>query len=167
MSRYRSLGDDPVSIEFLTLIGQIVIDFSRIERSLDVSLARGESIIGSMHYRDGQPPTNLKEKIKALRKMCRSVARLKAHVAWVDASLKRLSELSDYRHCIVHGFCHGITDDVDPQIHFRRARYTLSKADSMSMIATRAQLKSLIDELRQAQHAFFLITMQVVQHHRE
>lgn len=151
---------DAISTDFLILIGRIVIGWSRIERAIDVAIISGRHRIPK-HFEKGSP-ISLSRKVKAFRALCNRTRALSKQLLWIEKRIADLLVLAEERHTIVHGFFHGISGEIEPQIYFRRAS-PLSGDAGKRLIATRAELECLVQRLKQADFDFMMLLMMILQ----
>jgi hypothetical protein len=143
---------DEVSTDFLVLIGRIVIEWSRIERALDIALA---SVHGKAHW-------PFAKKIGMLRELCKQMPSLAQHLTWIATRLDEVLELAKYRNTIIHGFFHGVSSEDEPQIYFRRAT-PLTGEPGHRVLATRAELEEIIQKIKKADFDFMIVMIMVSQ----
>lgn len=142
---------DAVSADFLVLIGQIVIGWSRIERAMDIALA-------TVH---GRAPWPLAQKIKWMKTLCVTLPELIPHERRIVATLEEVDQLSKYRNTIVHGYFHGVSHEDEPQIYFRRAAPLTGEAGHR-VLATRTELETFIQRVRKADEDLMAVMLIVV-----
>lgn len=159
-------GYDGISIDFLALIGRIVIGWSRIERAMDIAIVSGKTLIGK-HFEKG-PPVAFRGKVRALRALCKALPSfdLKQLMPWVERRIDDLLVIAEKRHTIMHGYFHGISGDPEPQIYFRRAAPLTGEA-GQRLVATRAELESLVAQIARADFDFMMIMFEVLNETRK
>jgi hypothetical protein len=136
---------DPKSVDFLWLIGRIVIAWSRLERTIDFALMSGRTLIPGHFKKD--PPFALDRKTKAFRALCKQVPELADSSSLVERCISEFLRLAEDRHTIVHGFFHGISGEHEPQIYFRRGS-PLSGEAGKRLIKTREELRDFFGKSR-------------------
>ncbi|GAB4372225.1 MAG: hypothetical protein Kow00114_33560 [Kiloniellaceae bacterium] len=154
-SKHPPFEDDPVAFEFYSLIGRILVCWSRIERSLDVAVA------ATRHLRDPKERsiTSLQRKIKILEQTYRDNPHLAQGHPWASGALDSLGAAANFRHTLVHGYCHGIKHNAEPAIHFRKARYEPEGPKSQEIHATRADLWDYVLKLREIDYRMGMVAV--------
>lgn len=130
---------------FYDLLGRVVIAWSRIERSLDIAILETRTW-GQAKHREGAAIVSLRLKIRILRGICEHHPALSKESRYLGSLLDQVSEFARARDTLVHGYCHGTSDDADPTLHFRATRYEPQGTKSRELKLTRGQL---VDFLRQ------------------
>jgi hypothetical protein len=151
---------DQTTIDFFVLIAVIVVRWGRIERSIDITLSAGKLFIPK-HFKDG-PPVALKRKIRAYRALSALLPSLANNLQWVYERLDDVLDMAEYRHTIIHGFFHGISNEREPQIYFRRAP-PLTGESGDRVIATRAELDAFVQKLENAEEDLIVLMNTAIQ----
>ena len=76
--------------------------------------------------------------------------------------LENILEMAEYRHTIIHGFFHGISGEAEPQIYFRHAPPLTGEAGDR-VIATRTELETFVQRLREAEVNFTMLLATALQ----
>jgi hypothetical protein len=150
-----------VSSDFLTLIGQIVIGWGRVERAISISATAGKRLIPH-HFRKGRPPQGLANNVKALQALCIQLPSFVGKTKWLDSLIEEVLEVADLRHTIIHGYFHGISNEAEPQIYFRKST-PLSGETGTRLLATRTELQTIIARIKRADANLMFLMMAVVQ----
>jgi hypothetical protein len=150
---------DPNSVDFLWLIGRIVIEWSRVERAVDIALMSGRAFIPD-HFKPG-PPFSLPNKLKALRALCLKIPDLAERSSWIENCINDLLIVAEDRHTIIHGFFHGISGEDEPRIYFRRAS-PLSDEPGKRFLATRQELREFLWRLERLGQEFMTVMRTVI-----
>lgn len=151
---------DQTTRDFFVLIAVIVVEWSRLERTIDITLTAGKALI-PQHFKDG-PPVALKRKIRAFRALSPQLPSHIPHSKWIGKWFDDVLEMAEYRHTIIHGFFHGISGEAEPQIYFRRAPPLTAEAGDR-VIATRAELEAFVQRLREVEVNFTMLLATALQ----
>jgi hypothetical protein len=141
--------------DFLILIGRIIIGWGKIERIVSIAI-RGKQNLAPQHFRNGKVPAGFKEKIKALRAICKAKTEFASNLTRINSRLEELLTLAQDRHTIIYGMFHGISGEPEPQIYFRRAP-PLSGEPGDRLLATRAKLETYIKQMQAAEYEMGLL----------
>jgi hypothetical protein len=146
---------------YCALIGQVVLRWSRIERSLDLAIFASRYLpMETRHH--GQAPRLFKSKIEALRKVCFNNPRFTKNHKFIKATLDKAMKLAEQRHLIVHGYVNELDTGEPTSMTFRAAYYEEYGPQKKELKATVDFLLKLIGQLREMDWLMGLILFSIM-----
>lgn len=137
--------------EFFRLVGEVVIAWSSLERSVDLMLSK----FGVFYSKEGDAIVAWGAKSKELRKLYEQ----QFQKPWVGVMFEELNKMAELRHTIVHGYCLGLNDLEPPSTKFVSAKFHAYATDQKVVEFTANELTGFRNSINKMQDQIGLILM--------
>jgi len=145
---------DENALRFYNLFARIVIAWSRIERTMDISLAVRARFVPQPGTR-GKAIVSWSRKYRAFCKLCRQTDELKEAPKRLTALLRELRVCVEIRHTLVHGYYHGFDDSDPPKVQFRAARFNADTIEQRNLRMSHDDLFGFLQRLHALDYEMF------------
>lgn len=149
---------DEDALRFYNLYARVVIGWSRIERSIDITL----SAVRAYSDRDGRAIVSWKPKLRRFQEVCENTDDAIINKPRLKRIISELAECAVTRHTLVHGYYHGFLPASDPPVaHFRAARFNPSEIEMRELHATHSDLFALLQDVQRLDFETLMLCLAV------